>query len=901
LDTAFNKDAMTFEAGTRLLHYEFAEKIGEGGMGVVWRARDTQLNRDVAIKVLPPALAQEPERLARFEREARLLASLNHQNIAAIYGLHEAGGVSFLAMELCAGEDLAVRLKRGPLPVDEAMQVALKLAGALTAAHTNGVMHRDLKPANIQIAPNGEIKVLDFGLAKALAPEPASMDPRSSLSPTVTSAGTVAGVILGTAAYMSPEQARGIAVDERADIWAFGCVVYEMLTGDRAFPGQSISDSIASILKTEPDWDALPSATPRAVRRMLRRCLAKDADKRLHSAADARLDLEETVDPAGTGVESPAAHPSPVALLAWAGVALVAGLALGLFAPHFLFGTQTAAMAAPVHLEMNLPQSAALAAGNFVSSLALSPDGQRLVYVGVDEGIRRLYVRDLQSLEVTALPGSEGAEGPFFSPDGQSIGFFADWKLRRTSMNSGGLPRTICELTDFRGASWGADDIIVLAPSQSGPIHKVLASGGVPEPLTEVTDDSFSHRLPHFLPDGKSFLYSAYGTGLNNSFNFEDSDLWVHSLETGISKRLMESGTQARYSPSGHILYYQAGSLLAVPFDDTALEVTGSTRPVLRSIAVQVNTGASQFDVSADGTLVYIPGGILGDDTELAMVDRQGQATIVENLEGIGRYPRLAPDGLSFTIFQIGANRGGLWRGEIGSPGRTRMASSGPSSWSPDGQRIVYQGGSSGAVPQLFLKDANGGGSGEPLTPDTLVSTSPSDFSPDGAVVAYVVTSLETGSDLWTVPVGGGEPEVFLASSSNEEGIHFSPGGDHVVYVSDVTGRYEIYVTSFPERKENWQISTDGGREPFWSADGREIFYRSGDNMMTVPVHFEAGFRHGAPALLFRGFYDGQLGTAGLPNYDVSKDSQNFLMTRSSELNLKSTTVQVIMNWANNL
>jgi WD40 repeat protein len=298
------------------------------------------------------------------------------------------------------------------------------------------------------------------------------------------------------------------------------------------------------------------------------------------------------------------------------------------------------------------------------------------------------------------------------------------------------------------------------------------------------------------LPDGKSFLYSAYGTGLNNSFNFEDSVLWVHSLETGISKRLMESGTQARYSPSGHILYYQAGSLLAVPFDQTTLEVTGSARPVLRGVAVQVNTGASQFDVSRDGTLVYIPGDILGDDTRLALVDRQGQATVVENLEGIGRYPRFGPDDRIFSIFQIGANRGGLWRGEIGSPGRTRMASSGPSSWSPDGQRIVYAGGASGTVTQLFLKDANGGGSGEPLTPDTLVSSSPSDFSPDGAVVAYVVTSPETGSDLWTVAVDGGEPEVFLASSSNEEGIHFSPGGDHVVYVSDATGRYEIYVTS---------------------------------------------------------------------------------------------------------
>jgi Tol biopolymer transport system component len=888
---------MTFQAGTRLLHYELAEKIGEGGMGVVWKARDTQLGRDVAIKLLPPELAQQPERLARFEREARLLASLNHQNIAAIYGLHEAQGVSFLAMELCAGEDLAVRLRSGPLPVDEAMGVAQKIAGALSAAHSNGVVHRDLKPANIQLAPGGDIKVLDFGLAKALAPEPLSGDPRSSLSPTVTSAGTVAGVILGTAAYMSPEQARGIAVDERADIWAFGCVVYEMLTGNRAFPGQSISDSIASILKTEPEWDLLPAATPQSVRRMLRRCLAKDADKRLHSAADARLDLDEPTGPEEAAAEHSAPPRSPVALLVWAGLGLAAGLGFGLVAPHLLSGTEPAIEATPVHLEMTLPESSALAAGNFVSSLAISPDGKRLVYVGVDEGIRRLYVRDLQSLEVTALPGSEGAEGPFFSPDGQQIGFFADWKLKRASMNGGGLPRTICGLADFRGASWGADDVIVLAPSQSGPIERVSASGGEMAPITEITDTAFTHRLPHFLPDGKTFLYSAYDTGLSSGFNFEDSVLWVHSIETGVSKRLTDSGAQVRYSPSGHILYYQAGSLLAVPFDSTALEVTGPAQPVLEDVAVQVNTGAVQFDISPDGTLVYVSGGVLGDDTNLAVVDRQGQATIVENLEGIGRYPRFSPDGRGFIIYQIGANRGGLWGGEFGAIGRKRVAPDGPAIWSPDGQRLIFLGNSQ-QVTQLFLQDADGGGSSEPLTPDTQVAVSPSDFFPDGSAIAYVVLSPETGSDLWTIPIDGGEPLAFLASPSNEAGMHFSPDGDHVVYVSDATGRYEIYVTTFPDGKGAWQISTDGGREPFWSDDGSEIFYRSGDNMMTVPVQLDAGFSHGAPGLLFRSSYDGQLGTAGLPNYDVSKDSRRFLMTQSSELNLKKTDVHVIMNWA---
>jgi len=892
---------MTIEAGTRLLHYELAEQIGEGGMGVVWKARDTQLNREVAIKLLPPDLAREPERLARFEREARLLASLNHQNIAAIYGLHEARGISFLAMELCAGEDLAARLQRGPLPVGDALQVAGKIAGALSAAHAKGVVHRDLKPANIQIAPGGEIKILDFGLAKALAPEAASADPRSSLSPTVTSAGTMAGVILGTAAYMSPEQARGVAVDERADIWAFGCVLYEMLTGNRAFPGQSVSDSIASILKTEPDYDALPSATPRPVRRLLKRCLAKDADSRLHSAADARLDLEEKDDPHETAPGSPAARRSPLALTVWVGAGLVAGLGLGLFAPYFIPGMRAVPGAAPVHLEMTLPESTPVAAGNFLWSLALSPDGQRLVYVGVEEGIRRLYVRDLKSPGVTALPGSEGAEGPFFSPDGQSIGFFADWKLKRTSMTGGGLPRTICMSNDFRGASWGADDIIVFAPSQSGPLFRVSANGGAAEPITEITDDSFSHRLPHFLPDGKTFLYNSYSSKKNRGFNFEDSVLWVHSIETGVSKRLMESGAQPRYSPLGRILYYQAGSLLAVPFDRRTFEVTGAARPVLQGVAVQVNTGATQFDVSADGTLVYIPGSALGDETDLAIVDREGQPTMVEDLEGIGRYPRFAPDGRGFFIHGIGANRGGIWRGEMGGSGLTRVAPAGPAVLSPDGRRLVYQGNSSHGEDQLLIKEANGGGNGEPLTPDAQESTSPSDFSPDGKVVAYVVTTPETGSDLWTVSVDGGEPEVFLATSNNEEGIHFSPAGDYVVYVSDAGGRYEVYVTSFPDGIGTWQISTEGGREPYWSADGSEIFYRSGDNMMAVPVQLQGGFQYGAPARLFRSFYDGQLGTAGLPNYDVSRDSRSFLMTRSSELNLRSTDVQVILNWADGL
>jgi serine/threonine protein kinase/WD40 repeat protein len=892
---------MNVTVGTRLLHYELAGKIGEGGMGVVWQARDTQLNRDVAIKILPPELAQEPDRLARFEREARLLASLNHQNIAAIYGLHQADGVFFLAMELCAGEDLSARLSRGPLPVDDAVRIAGQLAIALTAAHTNGVVHRDLKPANIQISPGGDIKVLDFGLAKAMTPDPMSGDPRSSLSPTITSAGTVAGVILGTAAYMSPEQARGIAVDERADIWAFGCVVYEMLTGNRCFPGQSISDSIAAILKTEPDWDALPAATSLQARRMLKRCLAKDADKRLHSAADARLELEELAYPEDAPHEASTARHSPFALLAWGGLALVAGLAIGAISLPLLSSKQPAAATTPVHLQMTLPPSAALAAGSFVSSLALSPSGQHLVYVGVDEGIRRLYVRDLQSPQVMALPGTEGAEGPFFSPDGQWVGFFADWKLKRTSMNIGGLPRTICELTDFRGASWGADDVIVLAPSQSGPLQKISADGGVLEPITEITDNAFTHRLPQFLPDGRTFIFASYTSAANSGFNFEDSTLWLHSMETGVTKRLMESGSQPRYSPSGHILYNQSGSLLAAPFDTEALEITGPPRPVISDVAVQINTGATQFDVSPDGTLVYVTGGVLGDDTHLELIDRQGQATIVEDLEGIGRYPRFSPDGSKFIIFQIGANRGGVWLGELGASGRTRLAPGGPGMWSHDGRQIVYLYGSVQGLSQLYLMDTDGHDSAQLISPDTQNVSSPTEFSPDGKVATYVVNSPETGNDLWIVPLDGGEPEPFLATPDNETGMHFSPDGDHVVYVSDTSGRYEIYVSTYPDGQGSWQISTGGGHEPIWSADGNEIFYRSGDNMMTVQVQSEPGFRHEVPAILFRNYYDGQLGTAGLPNYDVSKDGQQFLMTRSAELNLQTTEVQVILNWADSL
>jgi serine/threonine-protein kinase len=578
-----------------LAHYRLVEKLGEGGMGVVWKAVDTQLERDVAIKILPESFATDAERAARFEREAKLLASLNHPNIATIYGLHESntstGSVRFIAMELVPGEDLKLRLIRNAMTVNEALEAARQIAEALEAAHEHGVIHRDLKPANVKLTEDGTVKVLDFGLAKELAPDPRKPGSDPSLSPTLTSAGTTAGVILGTAAYMSPEQARGKPVDTRSDIWAFGCLLYEMLSGRQAFGGETISDSLAAVLRGQPDWDALPAETPAAIRRLVRRCLEKDPIQRLRHIGDGRIEIDSSESeplPA-------AARMARSARLAWILTSIFALIAIGVVGLEWIgpFGTKRE----PLHVTLTVPPELELITGTREETIcAIAPDGKRVAFTARLGDTVRLYLRSLDSSQVVEVPESGDAGCPFFSPDGQWVAFFSGDKLRKASVQ-GGTPVVLADAQTNRGGSWGTDGNILFAPSFTAGLFSVSAAGGEPQAVTtpDASRNERTHRWPDVLPGGKAVVFTI-GV-LDSPSDYEDAVIAVADLESGEIRTLIEGGSMARYSSTGHLVYSREGSLLSVPFDVRRLEVTGPPTRVLDGVAGNRTSGAVHFDL----------------------------------------------------------------------------------------------------------------------------------------------------------------------------------------------------------------------------------------------------------------------------------------------------------------
>ncbi|HEV2063125.1 MAG TPA: protein kinase, partial [Thermoanaerobaculia bacterium] len=596
---------MSISAGTRLGPYEILAPLGAGGMGEVYRARDGKLNRDVAIKVLPEAFALDAERLARFRREAQVLASLNHPHIAAIYGLEESGGVEALVLELVEGQTLAERLARGALPVDEALEIARQIADALEAAHEKGIVHRDLKPANVKLTPQGKVKVLDFGLAKALSGDRSS--PEVSTSPTMTAAATQAGVVIGTAAYMSPEQARGKAVDKRADVWAFGVVLWEMLTGRRLFEGDTVSDVLAAVLRHELDWKLLPPQTPAAVRRVLHRCLERDPARRMHDIADARLEMDEAPEPVpgALGVAGPRGFQRSAS--AWAAAAVI----LALVAAAGWWRALSAARPAlreRTAFEVSIPAGDGLAFDD-TPILAFSRDGRRLVYAADRGGARQLFLRTLGEIEGHPLEGTSGGRSPFFSPDGQWIGFFAEGKLKKVQAG-GGPPQTICDdTTAHRGAAWAEDDTIILTPEYAAGLFRVSARGGKLEPLTkpDASKGERTHRWPEVLPGGEAVLFTI---GYEKSpGNYDDAKVAIFDRKTGRTRILLEGASMARYAPSGHLLFVRARQLLAVPFDLSRREATGEPFPVSEKIAGDPSSGIGYFAVGGDGSFAFVPGG----------------------------------------------------------------------------------------------------------------------------------------------------------------------------------------------------------------------------------------------------------------------------------------------------
>jgi Tol biopolymer transport system component len=883
---------LSLTPGTRLGVYEIIAPIGEGGMGQVFRARDTKLDRDVAIKILPPLFAHNPDRLARFEREARMLAALNHPHIGAIYGLEALDGTPALVLELVDGDTLAQRIAKNPLPVADALTVARQVAEALEAAHERGIVHRDLKPANIKVSAAGVVKVLDFGLAKAASGDAAGPD--LTRSPTVTVGGTGEGVILGTAAYMSPEQARGRPVDKRTDIWAFGCVLYEMLTGHVAFRGETVSDTIVAILEREPKWDALPTATPVAVRRLLQRCLAKDPQRRLRDIGDARIDLDDGLTSGlqqAIGSTTSVRHTRRRERLAWA-VAAVAGLALAALAVTTAMLVRRAALELlQTRFEINTPAS------DNPASLALSSDGRQVAYVARDaDGMTRLWVRPLDQVTARPLAGTEGAFFPFWAPDGRALGFFAAGRLKRIDTADGAI-QVLAEASGW-GGTWSRAGVIVYAPLAGGPLWRIAASGGQPEAVTRMAPDVINHCWPQFLPDGRHFLFYLVAGP-------DQSGVYLGTLDGGEPTRVLTLDTSARYVAPGRLVYVRQGALVAMRFDATSGAVSGEPVVLAQGVGVGGALFRHAYDLSDTGVLTYRAGG--GESRlQLMWVERSGatKGTFGPQDPYSGGSPEISPDGRRVAAERMVSGEH-VWLYDVprGVPNRLAFdtAIDAAPVWSPDGRRLVFASGPNGGN-DLFERPASGLGDAQPL----LLSPEPKwplSWSPDGRFLLYASLNPKTGSDLWALPMSGDTHQPFpvVQTGGDQASGQFSPDGHWVAYVSNESGRTEVYAQTFPGPGGKWQLSTIGGTQPRWRADGKELFFVAPDlELMGVPIAAgtDGSLSAGTPVPLFRTrLFDEHGGTSvfARPQYAVAPDGR-FLMTVTVEART-TPPITVVLNW----
>jgi len=888
--------------------YEILERIGAGGMGEVYRAIDKNLGRHVAIKILPEAFAEDKERMARFEREAKLLAVLNHTNIAAIHGLEESEGRRFLVLELAEGETLQARLNRGPLPVDVALETCRELAEGLEAAHEKGIIHRDLKPGNIMITPEGKVKILDFGLAKAYGGETTGVDIEKS--PTITAKMTEPGVILGTAAYMSPEQARGRAVDRRADIWAFGCVLYECLTGCRAFHGETVSDTLAHILKGEPDWSKLPAETPTLINVLLRRCLQKDPKKRLHDIADARLEIETPVAFRSEAATAPRRFPIPW-LAAGAAVVFLAGTLVD----RVLIRHPPSTLSTPL-----VTSTLKVAPGHWLdgmrraqerewpsrTAMAISADSRFLVYSAIEENPGpqakpQLYLRRMEQGEAEPIAGTEGGINPFLSPDNRWVGFWADGKLKKVPID-GGAPATLCDDSVIQGASWGPEDSIVFSGESAG-LMRISADGGTAENLTlpDPTREEGSHSLPSWLPNGKGLLFTVKRYAWDSQ-----PRLALLDLDTREWVALLPDATDAKYVSTGHLVFLRQGTLMAVRFDLADLKVIGQPSPVVENVMQALvpwgaqNTGAGQFDVSGSGSLVYAPGGVLPDlQNSLVWVDQRGNEQPVSPLKMPFQAPRLSPDGRRI-VYVTQARDWRVFVYDLNTGTNSRLTHEGMSSraiWSPGGDRIVFLRYVALNL-NLFSQPFDGS------SPMDRLTTSPFDQYPgswasDGQTLALVEdreSHTDTGSDIALLEIGSGRVRPFLNSQFYEGFPEFSPDGRWIAYVSDESGRYEVYVRPFPGPGSKYQVSSQGGAQPLWARNGKQLFYRWQDQVWAVDVRTDGGFSTGKPRLLFErpGYSPGN----PTRSYDLSQDGQRFLMVKQEQRTPAPVTeMTLVQNW----
>ncbi len=889
----FSTGTMPLNPGTRLGVYQVTAKIGEGGMGEVYQARDTKLDRDVALKVLPEAFTSDPDRLARFEREAKVLASLNHPNIGSIYGVEEADGVKALVLELIEGPTLADRIKLGPIPVDEALPIARQIAEALGAAHEAGVIHRDLKPANIKVREDGTVKVLDFGLAKALDPSPAG-DPDQS--PTLTAAATQMGMVIGTAAYMSPEQARGKSVDKRADVWAFGVVVYEMLAATRPFQGEDVSLTLASVMKSNVDLKALPADVPAPVRTALHRCLQKDPAKRVRDIGDVRLAMDGAFETTMEMEPEPLVTPG-LARWRWRVSTVIAGVVvvlMGAIATSMLI--RPTPISQPTRrLRIILPTTDRLG-DSLPRTLALSPDGQTLVYVATRDGNQQLFRLPLDQLDPIPIPNTEGATSPAFSPDGEWVAFRRREAggIEKVSLSGGALSPVCAAPCGNRNASWASNDEIIVGTAGS-PLSRVSAAGGLPEPMTTLSEGTVEHRQPHALPGGQAVLFTVSGSS-------PEGQVAVLSLVTG-EYRILAEGTEPRFTSTGHLVFALSGSLWAVPFDLGTLDVEGTPQPVVEG--VQMRRGASaQFAVGSEGSLVYVPGpGSRVLSSGAVWVDRAGKVDGAIVDEPQARYPSFSPDGQQLAVTLGSLNEGSLWVYDLRGRPPTPLTLDGLNArtvWHPDGTRVSFASDRGGQM-NLFWMPADG----STLAPDQLLMSPnrqwPGAWSPDGRELIFQEERGVTGWDILALSIeDDAEPRVVVGTQFNELQPALSSNGRWLAYVSDVTGREEVWVGPYSSSGGSQRVSSNGGTEPVWSRDGQELFYLEGSKMMAVPVETEGqafGFR-AAVELFDEPFHHEQQ-----PSYDVAPDGRFAMLVDGTDPERRGEGEQlvVVLNWTQEL
>jgi serine/threonine protein kinase len=881
---------MSLTPGTRLGPYEILAPLGAGGMGEVYRARDTKLNRDVAIKVLPELFVADPERVARFQREAKTLAALNHPHIGGIYGLEDADGVQALVLELVEGPTLAERIAQGPIPIDEALPIARQIAEALEAAHEAGIIHRDLKPANIKVRDDGTVKVLDFGLAKALEPMSAA-SPNVTASPTITTPAmmTGAGMILGTAAYMSPEQARGKRVDKRVDVWAFGVVLFEMLTGKLAFEGDDVSITLAAVLKSDPDWSSVPATVPPSLRRLLKRCLHKDPRERLRDIGEARIEIDcvqsgaplEQLDESAPATAIRRA-PRWRAVAVPTAIALAASLAT---AGIVRFTTRSQVVPPQVsRLHITLPSTASLSVDGISDDLALTPDGSRLIYVGANG--TTLFVRPLDQLEPTPLVRGSALRDPFVSPDGQWVGFFDGPATLKKVPITGGPAQQVTHLASpEQGATWAADGIIVATVATTMGLQRISADGGAPVALTrpDSAHGEAAHVWPELLPGGQAVLCTVAAT----TGGVDAASIAVLDLRTGRLTTVLRGGSHAKYVASGHLVYAAAGSLRGVRFDLSRLAVDGTSSPVLTQVLTKPR-GAVDAVVSRGGTLAYVAS---GTGTELARtlvwVDSHVQETPIPAPPRPYYLPRLSPNGTRVAV-AVADQTVGIWLWDLARATLTRITSASTNEsapvWTPDGRRLLFnsdQGGSRTGALNVFSRTSDSTGAVERLT-ESPNAQAPSAVSPDGTRVIFEEYFPKTGWDVMALRFGDRQAIALVQTSFDERNGIVSPDGRWLAYEANDSGSFEIYVRPYPAISSgHWQVSTSGGTQPAWALGGKELFYIGGDGtLMRVDVSANPIWTADAPTKVLDARYVVSTGGNFLRNYDVAPDGQRFLMLK---------------------